>query len=102
MSAFSVVLCCNVWEGSPRASTSRDNKSRTYKRKSSIHTPVSANVARFPANSILNISLWPAVSPSLSACSPPSQARTSGVWRAPDRPTKLQRVQPGGTQNHAA
>ena len=38
---------------SPRAPSSRANKSRTYKRKSSVHAPVSANAARFPANSTL-------------------------------------------------
>ena len=35
---------------SPRASISQDNKSRTYLRRSSVHAPVSAIVARLPAN----------------------------------------------------
>ena len=72
VSAFSAVLCCKVWVPSPRASASRANISRTYKRKSSVHAPVSANAARFPADS-------KPISPSLTACSPPSQARSSSV-----------------------
>ena len=56
VSAFNVVLCCKVRVPSPRASISRDNKSRTYTRKSSVHAPVSADGARFPASSIL--SFW--------------------------------------------
>ena len=49
VSAFSVVLGCRVCVPSPRASTSKDSKSRTYIRKSSVHAPVSANVARLRA-----------------------------------------------------
>ena len=79
VSAFSVVLCCKVRVPSPRASSSRANISRTYKRKSSVHAPVSANAARFPANSPLTFRRCPGVSPSSTACSPPPLTRTSSV-----------------------
>ena len=79
VSAFSVVLCCKVCVPSPRASTSKDSKSHTYIRKSSVHAPVTANVARFPANAMLNFRRIPGVSSSPSACSLPSWARTNSV-----------------------
>ena len=100
VSAFSVVLCCRVCVPSHRASTSKDSKSRTYMRKSSVHAPDSANVARLPANSMLNFRRIPGESSSPSACSLPSQALTSNV--GPTRPTGLQQPQPVRTLNHVA
>ena len=95
VSAFSVVLCCRVCVPKPRASTSQDSKSRTYMRNSSVHAPVSANIARLPANSILNIHLIPGVSSPPSACPHgPAQA----AWDR-TRPIGLQHPQPGGIQD---
>ena len=54
-----------------RASTSKDSTSRTFMRMSSVHAPVSANAARFPANSMLNFCRCPYVNPSLTECPPP-------------------------------